>query len=234
MSTELAKTTPSLIHALSQYANTPAQTASNLIFLKENPPKIRTFDARFYLEKLFLGMAPASVLRQAELEPRKTIRKTALEILPLGIEYLDIVRMDWFRPIGELRFKLSPKWDIPIKLLGVGKVDGQIKAIFAQTWKTKSPSASQFNAWASVVLRTLREQMPEVTDFDWLEMSSPHGSKTRKLIVRSSDAARLFDDDDFVEFLSHFETALAIVDRHFSGFGKSTKRPDPDQGDFFK
>jgi len=231
MSTSGISKTPSLQHLAKLYGATPAQTAERILRLQANRPP-RTFEARHYLQKRLKGMPYEAVLSQAALDKREPVKNAALETLPLLEEYLDQHDLRWFRPMEEVLYEVAPGLLIPMRCLGFASVDGSIKALWPQMWKTETLTPSQFNFWATVFKRAVPDRFPDIEGFDWLEMSRPKGKKERELRVRTEEAAHYLSDQELRDLREHLEVALKIVAEAPRRKKPKPKR-DPRQGRFW-
>ena len=228
MSTDNLKDAPSLQHLVRMIRPTVAATANAILAPK---PKIRVFEANHYVRAVFAGMSPAQALSNAEKDPRPTIRKTALEVVPLIEQYLSENDVRWFKPIPPVTHQISPSVRIPIKPLGIARVGDKVVVLWPQLWKTISLSPEQFNIFASYMKYGLLDKFPDYHDFHWLEMSVPKGKKLRELRVRTVDAAQLLEHSQLRDVEQKIEDALMIAD----GVPKADrqKKPkDPQQDSF--
>lgn len=208
MLTDQFKDAPSLQHLVRMIRQTPAGTAKAIMAPK---PKIRVFEANHYVKAVLSGMAPEQALANAANDPRPTISKTALEVIPLIAEYMSDHDFGWFKPIPPITHQISPSIRVPIKPLGIARVDGKVVVVWPQLWKTISLSPEQYSIFASYMQYGVLDKFPDYHDFHWLELSVPNGKKQRELRVRSLEAAQLLEPAQMIAVEQNIEAALKIV-----------------------
>lgn len=230
MSTNKLMTSPSLQHLVKNIGPSPTDTAANIL----KPIRtVRVIEANNYVRARLNGMAPEKVFEAASKDPRPAIRKTACEVLPLIEQYLLDFETGWFKPLPPVFHQISPSVQIPIKPLGIMKVDGQPVVIWPQLWKLTSLTAEQFNIFASYLKYGLLDKFPDYEDFHWLEMSVPKGRKSRELRVRSLETASILSKEELLLIEENLEQALILVAEARKAEEKPTRKSDDDQGDLF-
>ncbi|MEM9669595.1 MAG: hypothetical protein AAF950_11780 [Pseudomonadota bacterium] len=227
MSTEKFKNAPSLQHLVRMIRPTAVKTANAILAPK---PRKNIWKARDYVFAVLSGMSPEQAIANAMSDSRTDIRKTALETIPLIEQYFIDHDFGWFRRIDPIVHQVSPSVSIPIKPMGVAKVDGKIVILWPQLWKTISLTPEQFNIIASYLKLGILDKFPDYEDFHWLEMSVPKGKKERELRVRTIETAQLLAPEELRRIEKVIEEALLIASKAPTKPEKPAKPKDPDQG----
>ncbi|MBF18127.1 MAG: hypothetical protein CME88_07090 [Hirschia sp.] len=225
---------PSAAHLCRLVRDTAEGTAKAILKFQEAKPQISTHSALEYVTRYFDGVDYDFLMNQTHhVRNNIPMAKAAREILPLAQLYKSEFPMNWFKPSKKAIVPLSQKLLVPIQPMGVAGTPNGPMVIAGQSWKTISLGPFEFKLWASILKLGVLDNDPDLSDFHWLDMTSPASREDRELSIRSAESVGFFDDNELSEIISNIEAAMMIV-ANTPRKKREKKRPqNPNQGSFF-
>lgn len=226
MSIKEIQKAPSALHLAYNLGGSAAETAKNVMRLKDARPPSITPSIRGFAEPLLTGRLNLAELEtQARLLKKEVVRNSVLEVLPLLEEFSESHEIAWFKKAPKYPFRIAKGLDVPIQPVGFGLIDGKVQAVFSPFWKTIAHNRNQFRSAITLIQRGYIDQMDgDIEGFLWLETAESTKGKGRELTVRDHAAADLLTELEYYGMVQNLVDAITIVK---SKWIPKSKKPRP-------
>lgn len=230
MSIKEIQKAPSAIHLAYNLGNSAAETAQNVMRLKDARPPSITPSIRTYAEPLLSGRMTLEALeKQAKLIKKDVVRNSVLEVLPLLKEFSDAHEIVWFQKADRYPFRITKGIDVPVQPIGFGMIDGKVQAVFSPFWKTIAHNKNQFRSAVTLIQRGYIDQKAgDIEGFLWLETTETTKSKGRELSVRDHAAADQLTELEYYGMVKNLVDSIEIVKNNWVPKPKKPRSTDED------